>query len=537
MDVLFDKITELFIPYIEDEKENYTRSKRYLIRCTILTITLLGIIIFLLIYFTAHPLVLTHSHQYKEIETLKKPQQFHSKYHKLHHPTYNNANDINKDLFCSLKTDKHNNIQNKSYAHFLSNLMRLQYPTNCLDSKNKYFILNHQCNVGLFASIECLAYYFLMSIFMDRTFIITGQWTFGNDKICTKNHQHPFENSMDCFFIPISNCSAEYILFNEYNKPNPSIFEFTHENIIHREQQLDIEIDNQWFYLSPYVDKPGLYERILLMPPKTLGGFGWKRIQKSPIGNALNKWLKIYYGIDRFDYLALIQSYFLRMQYSLQQKVYAITNDTLNVFGDIFEWNNSLTIMINWGWDCKHNVSELYWTCFEYNEYMDAVKELKILQPNLKYVIVTSEEFDIINDIDRDYNKWMKKNNIEYVGVYGDIMHADNRRNAVRKILVAMQLQFASKYHMMSRMEFWEMELFKMKMKLNCTVFNRINDEKFRMDNKGNKEEDIMIYWDGNNDNHYVVWNYKLSKILNHVYHTSEKLKNVYIKNKLTTHK
>ena len=56
-----------------------------------------------------------------------------------------------------------------NHIDFISTILELQYPSDCLSDTNKYLIIQHQCVHGLLSSVECLSYYLLMAIFMDRT--------------------------------------------------------------------------------------------------------------------------------------------------------------------------------------------------------------------------------------------------------------------------------------------------------------------------------------------------------------------------------
>ena len=429
--------------------------------------------------------------------------------------------------------DENGNIADKSYSKLLSKILKLQYPKDCLSPDNKYLILNHQCHVGLLSSIECLTYYLLMSIFLDRTLILNGSWTFGDDATCTHNNgNRPYENSMDCFFIPITNCSAELILNNEYKKTNPSIFILTVDNIHKREVELMMRIDEIWFHADPglNINQNGLTERILLMPTKTNGGYGWRRIHRNSITQPIDIYLRKYFDLNHIDYIALAKVFLLRMTDRMKKLVYDKVNETLSGWME-FDGDDSLSVMINWHLDCKERIKEEYWKCFEYQEWMNVVQILKIIQPNLKYVIFVSEDLKIYKQIEEIYGEWMNNIGIKFIGKVGDVLNGYSLKhtNAVREILVAMQLQFVSKYHLLSRLEHWTLDFYQMKEKLNCTVYND-------KDNKNNMmiKEDYIIYLDGDHESHFIVWEYELSRILAKMYHSNPELQTISMKNKLS---
>ena len=466
---MINTIEETLFGKVLIEKDHYQRDRKYLIRCAIVSTILLTIILSLLVYINIYSV---HDLFHPEIENKALVDDDYFYYNppnidptkpsfKPNHdfgamPMYHTANDINNDLFCSLSTDQYGNIMDQSYFNLLTTILQLQYPSDCsLNDNHKYLIINHQCSVGLLSSIECLVYYLLMSIFMDRTLILTGSWAFGTDKACTRNGKINYENSMDCFFIPITNCSAESVLYHEYkdNPDNPSIFLLTMDNIKQREIELNIIINEEWFHSDPgnINSKSAFKERILLMPSKNESGFGWRRIHKHAIKKSVDKWLLRYFGLNHVDYIYLAKVFFLRMNQKMKKTVYREVNETLNELAfspdsniTWFNGDDSLSVMINWGWDCKHKIVKNYWKCFEYTEYMDAVKELKIIQPNLKYVIIISESWQIVSDILEEYDEWMSSMGIKLIGKVGDVLHGDRPRYAVQEILIAMQLQFVS---------------------------------------------------------------------------------------------
>ncbi len=57
---------------------------------------------------------------------------------------------------------------------------------------------------------------------------------------------------------------------------------------------------------------------------------------------------------------------------------------------------------------------------------MSVVKELKLLQPNIRHIIVTSETREIIQNITRDYAPWMKENNMNFIINVADVMHGSS---------------------------------------------------------------------------------------------------------------
>eukprot|EP01083_Nonionella_stella_P064689 168855_1 len=493
---LLQKLQDKLLPYIEDEKENYNRSLKYLKRCSTVAILSLSLLIILFLYVKlyhrpTHPLHTSTIHETTFKRTFKSNPTS---------PIYHTAHDINPHLLCSLPTDQSgHHIRNKTYASFLSNLLRLQFPSNCFDEQNKYLIVHHQCNVGFYSSIQCLSYYFLMSIFMDRTFIVTGDWNLAADKTCTK-----YENNMECYFLPISNCSAQDILDAEYRKPHPSVFTMTHDAIKLRENKTGLRIHKQWFYMSPNAKKPGLNERILVIPPKEISGFGWRYFRKSSMLKSIEFWLNDVYRMDRYDYSALITAYLLRMKQHFKTIVYRATHQKLPNL-EKFRKNESVSMLVNWGRGCEGKKSYYYTNCFEYDMYMNVLKQLKLRKPNVKYLIVTSESMEMIDDIRKKYDKWMKQNGIKFVGVEGDLS------NYVQGALVTMQLQFASEYHIMSRLEYWEVEFYKMLERLNCTLFNKIND----MDYVRLMGKNTAIYLDSNDHVnqshfHYATWNERM---------------------------
>ena len=111
--------------------------------------------------------------------------------------------------------------------------------------------------------MECIAYYWSIALFLNRTFLIDGNSTFQSSHC---GASYPTNNVMDCFFIPVSNCSVDEVLGNEHSKSEPSIFMMTNEEITKREQELGVKINYQW-HRSPAIGVEGLDERILIMPP------------------------------------------------------------------------------------------------------------------------------------------------------------------------------------------------------------------------------------------------------------------------------
>eukprot|EP01084_Bolivina_argentea_P227541 384291_1 len=438
-------------PYSDLEKENNSRHTRHMIKLA-LSISVLSIIIMLLIYLCEYePTHSIHNTMAMEQESnmndeTNETNETHeviesnvfvkSKYKTdVQSPVYHNANDLNKDLFCSFKTDNNGNIENKLYSIFMSDVLRLQYPTNCDGENNQYLVLNQTCNVGLFASMQCFSYYLLMSINLNRTLIITGQ----------------IQKFMDAYFIPISNCSVSDILY-DYSKQNQSVFELTQKNIFNRQKTLGINLelwknDNA---VESVINRLNLSERILLMPSKESGINGFRWIKQDSMGKAF------------------ANSYVLRMRKSVKNKVYDIVNKTLYSSNN-FNYNHSLSMILDWSYYCtKYKVDYDNWTCFIYDKYIDAIKNTKEFKGNfLKHIILVSDKLEIIEKIERNNNEWMRVHNISFISKIGSIMYG-----YVEQYLVTIQLLFASKYHLISIMQHWELELFKMKIVLNCTVFN-----------------------------------------------------------------
>lgn len=90
-------------------------------------------------------------------------------------------------------------------AHYnlLAHIYRLQFPPNCNPKHIKLYIWqdSHSSN------LNCMAYHFLHAIVLNRTFIIHGQWTFHSKNDCKLDPK--YENTMDCFFLPVSNCAVK----------------------------------------------------------------------------------------------------------------------------------------------------------------------------------------------------------------------------------------------------------------------------------------------------------------------------------------
>ena len=80
------------------------------------------------------------------------------------------------------------------YEKLLRHIDELQNPQDCYDENNKFYIWEHQCNVGLFASLECIVAYFAQAIFANRTFLVKGEWIFSDENIIKKFNCH--SNSM-----------------------------------------------------------------------------------------------------------------------------------------------------------------------------------------------------------------------------------------------------------------------------------------------------------------------------------------------------
>eukprot|EP01083_Nonionella_stella_P188699 696116_1 len=115
---LLQKLQDKLLPYIEDEKENYNRSLKYLKRCSTVAILSLSLLIILFLYVKlyhrpTHPLHTSTIHETTFKRTFKSNPTS---------PIYHTAHDINPHLLCSLPTDQSgHHIRNKTYASFLSN--------------------------------------------------------------------------------------------------------------------------------------------------------------------------------------------------------------------------------------------------------------------------------------------------------------------------------------------------------------------------------------------------------------------------------
>ena len=265
-------------------------------------------------------------------------------------------------------------------------------------------VLMYHITLISFKSMKCLAYYWIIAIFKPDI-LNYRSWTF-NDA----NDALGYENSMDVILCYSMQCRSNL----KHRKIAKEFINLCDEfkTIRQRENALGgIKIYKQWFK-SPAYKIQGLDERILIMGDE----FRWNRLQ---VGGTVNQGLDRFYGgLNRPDYVTFVKNYLLRMQPIMKHRVYEIVKRSYGDYNG--NYSHSVSIMIRWGDKCynagkfgQYPHPEMY--CFTYHEYMGIIRLLKEIEPDLKYVIVTSESREIVENITMQYKEWMGKNGMRFI--------------------------------------------------------------------------------------------------------------------------
>eukprot|EP01084_Bolivina_argentea_P186462 321402_1 len=392
-------------------------------------------------------------------------------------PTHDTISDLNNDLFCPTKKN--------GFTKLLKHIHQLQLSPNCNDNNRKFYILEQQCNVGFFASLECIVYYFAQAIFLNRTFLIKGDWSFADHK--PNSDIYCQQNGMDCYFMPLSVCNVKDVLEYENNKSDSlkSIWHLTPKNGKEKADRLNIKFD-AWDSSPPNVPKIGLDDmRVLYVP----GVWGYHRIETNRF---FDKMLQQYYGyhLDRRKFDAVVESYLLRMKPFMTHIINDIVFHSLygkNTGNIEYDVRKSVSILIRWGDKCRNK--ELYkmkyphaeMECFTYHEYMKLIQKLKIMKPDIKYVIVTCDTKEIIDNITNEYKPWMDKNGMQFIVNIADVMQGSsvidqyvttrNKTSILISLLSTLRMHFASKYYFIQQGSFWNTGTFTLIKHLKCLPF------------------------------------------------------------------
>eukprot|EP01083_Nonionella_stella_P048554 129704_1 len=406
------------------------------------------------------PKVNEHEMITKLIENLTNDKLNMIKRRKSMNSNYHNISQMNDDLFCPANTT------DTGHLHLLKEIHRLQYPPDCNPKNRKFYVWEHQCNVGVMANLQCIAFHFAHAIILQRTFIMHGQWVFYDKTECPLNLT--LYSSMECFFLPISNCTVEDVLFSNHENVRISYDDATLFQIARpkRHKRMNNTAD------IIYVHGETFYHQIR----------GWKAFQT---------YLKDRYHSELMTcsmFRSILVSYIVRMQPYMRSIVDMIVSDLYYKEGYKVNMYPVVSMIIRWGDKCKQTAlidpvagskSEIF--CYSYSQFMSVLKELKVLKPNINTVIATCDTEEVITNLTRDYEEWMRANGMKLItniydvmpgaktGLYNHWKVQDNVYKVMISILSTIKLQFGGRYYIISGGSSWGGRILEMARVLKCT--------------------------------------------------------------------
>lgn len=123
--------------------------------------------------------------------------------------------ELNDQLLCPVKYSSFSNEISFAGERLLKYIYSNQFKIDCNDPNNKYLFYD---TTGWFTGLGAttnggIIKYFTRSLMSNRTFILTGDWTWAQTKHC----QQLIESGHDrkgfkCYFLPTSNCKYEDIM-------------------------------------------------------------------------------------------------------------------------------------------------------------------------------------------------------------------------------------------------------------------------------------------------------------------------------------
>ena len=236
----------------------------------------------------------------------------------------------------------------------------------------------------------------------------------------------------------------------------------------------------------------------------------------------------------------MTKAYLLRMQPSMKRAVDRTVRESIRQslstqigpgddVGDgvaAFNSNRSVSLMMRWGDKCFNagNYPHPEMWCFTYSEYMEMVKELKRIRPDLESVIVTSETREMVENVTSEYAEWMRQNGMRFVVNVGDVMHgsstvdqfavSDDVMEIMRSMLSTIRLQFGSEFYVLSQRSFWNMGIYGMIEALGCTELNAVNDAEWnaKYGRKDSTERRTVFVERDKGGGRYAEWDEQLSR-------------------------
>ena len=309
----------------------------------------------------------------------------------------NEIEKFNSELFCPVNPKPSLKPVNLNLLKLVEDIYQLQHPIDCFGPSQKYWIVDHPCSTGMFATFDCWEYYFTQAFSMNRTFLWTnhgGMTGFTSPELCPSN-----KSGYECFFLPVSHCNPDEVIAH-YNTSKHSYFHYSPKGPKPNISSSDPNSEHVWF-----VDKRWSWHRATY----------WDR--KAVVD------AKRYTNVTTQDYRAIVNSFFLRMQPFLRQKVdTAVKQILLKTAGEKANNNNktvssetTISMAIRWGdkcaeWDGRKSgikYSPIEMQCYNATEYMEIAKTVQQLKPSINAVIATSESKSIINTIlsDEEFNQ------------------------------------------------------------------------------------------------------------------------------------
>ena len=285
---------------------------------------------------------------------------------------------LNNEQFCKIEQSSSFSNQQK----LLEYITDLQFNIDCNDKRNKYIVINMDIFriMGLGAALGSISKYFVVSLQLNRTLLIRGQYIWAelasdycNDTI-----------GMECYFLPLSNCNADDILstvntsdITQYHQGSPNDCIFGSYN---RKKQ------NLTHCVSRVID-----------------------IKEGKINPAIfrfiNQWSNRMFGLHHNELIAVLKAFMTRPQLYVRNIVYRKISKSIqkSLNGDVNKLNASQTVSlpIRASDKCKNinNIThQSYYTtpeieCFTPNEYLDLLNTIQLYADNtIDTVILTSED-------------------------------------------------------------------------------------------------------------------------------------------------
>ena len=404
--------------------------------------------------------------------------------------TYQDHLEMNNDLLCPA------NMSNIGHINLLKHIYRLQYPPDCDPKKRKFYIWKHECNVGMMANLQCIAFHFMHALVLNRTFLMYGHWTFSPKPQC--QFDETTQSGMECFFLPISNCTIQKVQQAGINKVVKVSYNTSTLDLVPRlkkHKRLDNSPDIIW------IDKK----------------YGYRSIKDSTL--AQGKYLRQRYGSTAMSpgyFRTILVSYLLRMQPFLRYAVDVITYDLY--YKNQVKLDKTVSLMIRWGDKCAQSAVDAKRaesTCSTYHEEMLVIKQLKKLVPEIDTIIATSDTREVILNLTRDYTEWAKQNDMRFIINEYDVMpetglynryHVDESIYSVMlSIMSTIKLQFGAKYYLLASGSSWSGRICEMAWRLKCAPNWKEDDDKYT-----NVWRDVMALASDrsrrNNSKHPSLW-------------------------------